>query len=916
MTGVDSTLLAFGFATLTAAVMTPGFASIARQLGLVAPPRVDRWGARPTPLLGGAAILVATLLPVTIFAPLAPTLAVIGLAAIGAFILGLIDDVRGLRPSSKLVGQVAVASVLAFGGVRVEIIEWPPIALALTLLWTVGLMNAINLIDNMDGLAAGTAAIAAAVLVLMAPVEPLWVRPLAAAVAGGCIGFLMHNFAPARVYMGDAGSLTLGCFLAGMTLVLTNTVASNVGLAVVAPLLVLGLPLFDTALVTVTRRLEGRPVGRGGRDHTSHRLASLGLGERATVVLLYAVAAGFALLGYLAVELGFALLPITALALVGLVLFGVFLAEIPAGARVAQGRGDPARQQMLGMGRVLVRFGGEIALDVVLATAALFSAYLIRFEHLRPQDWMYLFVQAAPVVIPLQLAAFVLTGVYRTLWRFLSVTDAVTIVRAVAIGTTVAAAVLYVGLHASDQSRAVFLIDAVLFAAFVVASRSFLVWLRHWSRLRQRETGRRVLIVGADESGETALRLLLRSEQHAYRPVGFIDDDPGKLRRRIAGVPVLGSVRDLAAVAEREGAELVVLASDDMGSEAVRATCLRHGIELREFTLAVTDAVLVTGGAGFIGSHLVDRLLDEGASVTVLDDLSTGKLANLGRSEGRAGFEFIAGSILDTALVETLVARHSLVFHLAAAVGVRYIVEDPLSSVLTNVRGTENVLGAAHRSGARVLLASTSEIYGRSREVPFREDGERVLGPTWVHRWSYSTAKAIDEHLAFAYAERGLRMSVVRYFNSYGPRIDERGYGSVIARFAAQALRGAPLTVHGDGQQTRCFTYVADTVDGTLRAARVEAALGRVFNIGNEHEVTILQLAERIRSMVGSSSPIELVPYETLYPRGFEDTRRRVPDVGAARQALGFSARVPLEDGLRRTLDWCALHYGRATTTA
>lgn len=319
--------------------------------------------------------------------------------------------------------------------------------------------------------------------------------------------------------------------------------------------------------------------------------------------------------------------------------------------------------------------------------------------------------------------------------------------------------------------------------------------------------------------------------------------------------------------------------------------------------------VLVTGGAGFIGSHLVDHLLDAGSEVTVLDDFSTGRRSNLSHRVGDGRLAMVEGTVVDADTVNALVQGHELVYHLAAAVGVRHIVDDPVDSLLTNVRGTENVLAAAQRSRARVLLASTSEIYGRSEAVPFREDTDRVLGPTWVHRWSYSTGKAIDEHLAFAYADRGLEVSIVRYFNSYGPRIDESGYGSVIARFASQALRGEPLTVHGDGLQTRCFTYVADTVRGTVVAATSTAALGTVVNIGGNREISIRDLAERIVALTGSRSTISLVPYETAYPRGFQDTRRRVPDVTRAREVLGFSAEIGLDEGLASTLEWCRQHY-------
>jgi UDP-glucose 4-epimerase len=324
----------------------------------------------------------------------------------------------------------------------------------------------------------------------------------------------------------------------------------------------------------------------------------------------------------------------------------------------------------------------------------------------------------------------------------------------------------------------------------------------------------------------------------------------------------------------------------------------------------MSEQILVTGGAGFIGSHLVDRLVADGASVTVLDDFSTGHEANLG-GQG-VGPTVVRGSITDERLVDKLVAEHPLVFHLAAAVGVANIMSDPVSAIRTNVRGTENVLSAVHRYGSRVVLASTSEIYGRSTDVPFKETANRVLGPTWIHRWSYSSSKAVDEHLAFAYAEYGLRVSIVRYFNSYGPRIDERGYGSVIARFVAQALAGEPMTVHGDGQQSRCFTYVTDTVAGTVLAARRKEALGRVFNIGSCEELTIMDLAVRIRQMLGSPSPITLVSYEEAYPTGFEDTRRRVPDPSLARELLGFSAKVSFDEGLSQTLAWCREHYTAA----
>ena len=315
--------------------------------------------------------------------------------------------------------------------------------------------------------------------------------------------------------------------------------------------------------------------------------------------------------------------------------------------------------------------------------------------------------------------------------------------------------------------------------------------------------------------------------------------------------------------------------------------------------------VLVTGGAGFIGSHLVDALVDEGAEVTVLDNLVTGRASNL---DGPA--RLVEGSILDADLVDKEVEAADEVFHLAAAVGVRHIVDDPLGSLRTNTRGTEHGLDACARHRRRVLLASTSEIYGKSMTLPWREDDDRVLGSTDVPRWSYATAKALDEHLALAHARAGLPVTIVRYFNSYGPRLDPRGYGSVVARFLGQALAGEPLTVHGDGAQTRCFTYVADTVRGTLLAARAPAAVGRVFNIGSDVETRLDDLARLIIDLTGSTSRIRHVSYESEFGDRFEDPARRRPDITRARTELGWEPKVPLDEGLARTLEWWSIANG------
>ncbi len=319
--------------------------------------------------------------------------------------------------------------------------------------------------------------------------------------------------------------------------------------------------------------------------------------------------------------------------------------------------------------------------------------------------------------------------------------------------------------------------------------------------------------------------------------------------------------------------------------------------------------ILVTGGAGYIGSHLVDRLLERGDEVFAIDNLSTGRIANIQHHLDTTRFHFFNNTILDETLLDRLVPQIDVVYHLAALVGVKHVVADPLGAIKTNVTGTEAVLGAAFKYWKKVVLTSTSEIYGKSAKIPFHEEDDRVLGPTTVSRWSYSTSKAIDEHFAFAYAAKGLPVAIVRYFNSYGPRLDEKGYGSVVANFIRQALTHDQITVHGDGLQSRCFTYIDDTVTGTLLAGEVEAGAGLVFNIGAEMETTILDLAQTIKRLSGSRSEIVFVPYKAYYGEGFEDTRRRVPSIDRAKTVLGFAPSVKLEEGLMRTIAWCRAHY-------
>jgi UDP-glucose 4-epimerase len=314
---------------------------------------------------------------------------------------------------------------------------------------------------------------------------------------------------------------------------------------------------------------------------------------------------------------------------------------------------------------------------------------------------------------------------------------------------------------------------------------------------------------------------------------------------------------------------------------------------------------LITGGAGFIGSHLAERLLDDGHDVLVLDNLSTGSIENIGHLKGHERFGYVIDTITNEPLLAEMIDRSDVVFHLAAAVGVKLIVEQPVHTIETNVHGTEVVLEHANKKKKLVIIASTSEVYGKSTDVPFRENADLTLGATIKHRWAYACSKLLDEFLALAYwKERKLPVIIVRLFNTVGPRQTGQ-YGMVLPTFVRQALAGHPITVFGDGTQSRSFTYVGDVVDALVKLMVEPAAIGEVFNIGNTGEVTIRGLADRVRELAHSSSPVEYVPYDQAYEAGFEDMPRRVPDISKLRALIGYEPKVALDEIITAVIE----HY-------
>ena len=313
---------------------------------------------------------------------------------------------------------------------------------------------------------------------------------------------------------------------------------------------------------------------------------------------------------------------------------------------------------------------------------------------------------------------------------------------------------------------------------------------------------------------------------------------------------------------------------------------------------------LITGGAGFIGSHLAEKLMGMGHSVDVIDDLSTGNIRNMAGCQGKAEFRFIHGSVMDEGLMHMLIDRNDMVYHLAAAVGVSLIVKQPVRTIETNIKGTEVVLEIAKKFRKRVLLASSSEVYGKSEKVPFNENDDCVFGSTSFSRWSYACSKAIDEFLGLAYHRQfGLPVLILRFFNTVGERQTGQ-YGMVIPRFVEAALRGEPIQVYGDGKQTRCFAYVKDVVNGVIALTEDAGSYGHVYNIGSTEEISIEHLAMRIKALTGSSSEIRYVPYEEAYSHSFDDLRRRVPSLDKIQKRVGYKPVKTLDEILKTIIEW------------
>ncbi len=564
-------LLIFAVSAAVAAAVTPIVRVAAIRYGAVVRPRKDRWHREATPVLGGIAIFTAFTAGYCALIPFVFDMIPVLVCGALIFAIGIMDDLHGLTPQVKFTAQVAVAGLLVSMGTVVEIIPWPALAYPLTFIWIVGLTNAFNLLDNMDGLSAGIAAISAvALFVFSVPSGNENVALLSLALAGACAGFLIFNFNPARIFMGDCGSMFLGFTLSALSISGTWKHASSLVVTLLLPVLILGIPIFDTAFVTLTRKLRGQPVSQGGRDHISHRLVALGFSERTAVLILYSISALFGLGALLFTKVSPLIFAGTALLFcLGLFYFGVYLGY--SGTRTPRG-GEPipyAGSWQVKAFLVNAQRFMEICIDLILVVFAYYAAYLVRFEGGVPDLQLRYFMQTVPLVVVVKILTFYYFGLYQTLWRHVGVRDFIDILKAVAISSLVIMSVILMYARFEYFSRTVFVVDAMLTLLLIGGAHFCLRILREY--LESQPLGdRRILLIGAGDAGEMALREIRNNPGMKYHVAGFLDDDPFKIKRRIHGIQVLGAVEDIGRVASKTGAQEAFIAIPSLTEEGRR----------------------------------------------------------------------------------------------------------------------------------------------------------------------------------------------------------------------------------------------------------------------------------------------------------------------------------------------------------
>ena len=585
---VVSFLLALG--------LTPVVRRLARRWGFVARPKVDRWHKNPTAMMGGVGIWLAVVATYIALVPHTGQGWVVIGAASFLFLVGLVDDLLHIKPYQKLIGQVIGAAIVVNYGLVLPWTRSLPANMVITIFWLIGITNAINLLDNMDGLATGIAAIASCFLTFNFVTGHQSIEAMMLAVfAAALLGFLIYNSNPASIFMGDSGSLFIGFFLASAALVNLSGGRSRSFLPVlVVPILVLFVPIFDTTFVTVLRKLSGRAASQGGRDHTSHRLVALGMSERYAVWMLY----GFAgLSGFLAVLVREMKLDVSLAAIAGFTILLTLLGVYLAGVKVYDESEASLAMKEKPLYTFLVdvsykRRIFEVLLDVILIILAYWSAYAVKFGALSGSTAWKLFLQTVPVLVFIKMFTFLALGVYRGLWRYTSVDDLVTFAKAVVFGSIASVVVILFAFRFQGYSRTVFALDAVFMFLLLAGSRLAFRLFRNMLPVAEIAGGRRVLIYGAGDGGELLLRELRNNRQWPYAPIGFLDDDPAKMGKVIHGLRVFGGDGDLQSVCREQQIEEVLLSSSRMSEERIREiqrSCQEEQIAVKRMRIRIEE---------------------------------------------------------------------------------------------------------------------------------------------------------------------------------------------------------------------------------------------------------------------------------------------------------------------------------------
>ena len=582
----------FFICLILALLLTPVVRVVSIRFGYVAVPREDRWHTKSTALLGGVGIFLAYALPLSFLIAGERKLFWLLMGAGFIFLVGLVDDVIHLKPYSKLVGQIIAACIVMSSGLRIELTSFEIFNVFITIMWIVGITNAFNLLDNMDGLAAGTGCIASLCLFLAGLMTGNTLLTVSAVgLCGALLGFLFFNFNPAKIFMGDSGSLFLGYSMATLSITGTGEYASNLFFAMLVPVLVLAVPIFDITFVSLLRFFNGKAISQGARDHTSHRLVAFGLSERATVLLFYLmsmICGTVALLG-----LKYSMLYPSVLAILFVIVFwyfGVFLSGFVSYGKLAQDIVNTKPGFGLKLFFMHKKRVGEVAVDCLLIGVAFTIAFLIRFDGM-PMEYVSAIASALPILIPLKLGAFFYFGLYRGLWRYVGMQDVINIIKAVSLSSLLSIVVVTMLFRFEGYPRSVFVIDWMVLLLMVSGVRVLIRMFEEYLGTFTEQAGKRLLIVGAGDAGEIALRELKNNPQLGYRPVGFLDDNPQKVGRSIHGLPILGSREMLYSIVRDHHVQEILIAIPSVDHNTFRQIyrdCKSSGVTVKVMPKTVT----------------------------------------------------------------------------------------------------------------------------------------------------------------------------------------------------------------------------------------------------------------------------------------------------------------------------------------